>query len=184
MNQQNIQNQIEEKILSERKILLWGDVNEANAKYVFDRLMYLELDNPGKEIQLLINSGGGSLNYGMAIHDLMMGLKSPVSTICIGQAMSMASVILSAGKKGRRFILPYGEVMIHQPSWEIEGQTTDLEIKTRMLKKIKILGAEILAKNCNQPLEKVLKDLDRDYYLDSNEAVTYGIVDHVVESIF
>jgi ATP-dependent Clp protease protease subunit len=177
------QDLIDKRLLESRKIFLWGNVDEYSAKHVIERLLFLELEDNSKEIKLLINSGGGEVYSGMAIHDIMTGLKSPISTICCGSAMSMASIILSAGKKGRRFILPYGKVMIHQPNWGVNGQATDIEIRTKELLRIKKYGAEILSKNCNQPFEKVMRDEDRDYYMDSEEATNYGIVDEIINNV-
>lgn len=179
-----VQDVIDYKLLKERKVFFWGEVGDELAKQVIERLLYLELTDPGKEIQLLINSPGGSVYAGMAIHDVMVGIKSPISTICCGTAMSMGSLILSAGTKGRRFILPFGKVMIHQPVWDISGQATDIEIRARELLRIKKYGAEIMSRNCGQPFEKVMKDEDRDYYMDADEAVEYGIVDKKTDSIF
>ncbi len=175
---------IDKRLLENRMIFLWGDVNEDSAKQVIKRLLFLELEDNSKEIKLLINSEGGEVYSGMAIHDIMMGLKSPISTICCGRAMSMASMILAAGKQGRRFILPFGKVMIHQPIWIVNGQASDIEIRTKELLRIKKYGAEILSKNCNQPFEKVMRDEDRDYYMDAEEAVNYHIVDKIINSVF
>ena len=122
----NTQDLIDKSLLENRKIFLWGDVDERSAKHVIERLLFLELHDESKEIKLLINSPGGEVYSGMAIHDIMTGLKSPISTICCGQAMSMASIILSAGQKGRRFILPFSKVMIHQPNWGVNGQASDI----------------------------------------------------------
>ena len=179
----NTQDLIDKSLLENRKIFLWGDVDERSAKHVIERLLFLELHDESKEIKLLINSPGGEVYSGMAIHDIMTGLKSPISTICCGQAMSMASIILSAGQKGRRFILPFSKVMIHQPNWGVNGQASDIEIRTKELLRIKKYGAEIISRNCNQPFEKVMRDEDRDYYMDSEEALKYGIVDKIINNV-
>ena len=172
---------IGKKLLEQRKVFLWGQVDDASARHVIDRLMYLELSDPGKEITFYINSPGGYVTSGMAMYDVMKSLKSPISTICMGLAASMGSILLSAGTPGRRFIFPHGKVMIHQPSGGAQGSSTDIEIQMREILKTKEIGARILATNCNQPLDRVLKDFERDYWMDAKESVDYGIVDGVAE---
>ncbi len=171
---------IEKRLLDQRKIFLWGVVDDDSAKHVIDRLFYLELENPGKEITLYINSPGGMVTSGFAIHDVMKAITSPVSTVCMGLAASMGSILLSAGTKGRRFVYPYGRVMIHQPSGGAQGTSADIEIATMEILKIKEIGAKVLAENCNQPFEKVMKDMNRDHWMNSAESVAYGIVDGVM----
>ena len=178
MNDQvKIQDIIDSKILSQRKVFLWGEVDDDSAKHVIDRLLYLELLEPGKEIQLIINSPGGQVTSGFAIYDTMNSITSPVSTICAGLAASMGSIILSAGKKGRRFVLPHARVMIHQPSGGAGGPASDIEIQMDEIIKTKKLGAEILAKNCKQTVDKIMKDFNRDYWMSADESIEYGIVD-------
>lgn len=145
--------------------------------------MYLEAIDPGKEITFYINSPGGIVTSGMVIYDTMQMISSPVSTVCMGMAASMASILLSGGKKGKRFIYPNGEVMIHQPSGGGQGTSADLEIMADQIRKTKLMGAEILAKNCGQTTEKIMKDFDRDYWMGAQESVEYGIVDAILTKI-
>ena len=171
----------DKKFIEQRKVFLWGAVDDKSAKEITDRLLYLEAIDPGKEIKFYINSPGGMVTSGMVIYDVMQMISSPVSTICMGMAASMGSILLSGGEKGRRFIFPHGEVMIHQPSGGGRGTSADLEIMALQILKTKQLGAKILADNCGQTLEKVMKDFDRDYWMDATESITYGIVDAVIE---
>jgi len=173
-----IQELIDEKLLHERKVFLWGQVDDNSAKHVIDRLMYLDLVS-NDEITLIINSPGGYVTSGFSIYDTIQSLKSPVSTVCSGLAASMASILLSAGAKGRRFIEPHAQVMIHQPSGGARGQASNIEIQAREIIKTRRLSAEILAKNCGQEVDKVLKDFDRDYWMNADESIAYGIVDGV-----
>ncbi|MEO7444282.1 MAG: ATP-dependent Clp protease proteolytic subunit [Ferruginibacter sp.] len=174
---------LDKKFIEERKIFLWTAVDEKSAKDITDRLMYLEAIEPGKEISFYLNSPGGMVTSGMVIYDTMQMISSPVSTICMGMAASMASILLSGGTKGRRFIFPHAEVMIHQPSGGGRGTSADLEIMAIQILKAKQLGAKILAENCGQTVEKVMKDFDRDYWLDAQESIEYGIVDAVMKTI-
>jgi len=171
------------KFIEQRKIFLWGIVEDKCAKELTDRLMYLESLDPGKEITFYINSPGGVVTSGMVIYDTMQMISSPVSTVCMGMAASMGSILLSGGKKGRRFIFPHGEVMIHQPSGGGRGTSADLEIMAEQIRKTKEMGAKILAENCGQPVEKVMKDFDRDYWMDANESISYGIVDTILKKL-
>ncbi len=171
----------DKKFIEQRKIFLWGAVDDKTAKDITDRLMYLEALDPGKEITFYINSPGGIITSGMVIYDTMQMISSPVSTICMGMAASMGSILLSGGDKGRRFIYKHGEVMIHQPSGGGRGTSADLEIMAVQIRKAKELGAKILAENCGQTYEKVMKDFDRDYWMDAQESIKYGIVDGVME---
>ncbi len=174
--------QIEKKFLDERVIFLWGQVNDKSAKEIVSKLIYLEKDKPGKKISFFINSPGGMVTSGMAIFDTMQLITSPVSTVCMGLSASMGSILLSAGTKGERYIYPYGEVMIHQPSvGYMQGRAADIEIHTKQIMKTREISAEILANNCSQPLEKILKDFDRDYWMDAKESIDYGIVDKIYE---
>ena len=166
MSQSKVKELIENKLLEERKVFLWGMVDDESAKHVIERLMYLDsLGND--EIQLIINSPGGYVTSGFAIYDTMMQVKSPVATVCSGLAASMGSILLSAGAKGRRMIQPHARVMIHQPSGGAQGQASSIEIQAREIIKTKEIGARILSENCNQPLEKVMNDFDRDYWMDA-----------------
>ncbi len=173
----------DKKFIEQRKVFLWGVVDDKSAKDISDRLMYLEALDPGKEITFYINSPGGMVTSGMVIYDVMQMISSPVSTVCMGMAASMGSILLSGGEKGRRFIFPHGEVMIHQPSGGGRGTSADLEIMAVQVLKTKQLGARILAANCGQTYEKVMKDFDRDYWMDAKESIEYGIVDHQVDKL-
>ena len=173
----------DKKFIEQRKIFLWGVVDDKSSKDITDRLMYLEALDPGKEITFYINSPGGMVTSGMVVYDTMQMISSPVSTVCMGMAASMGSILLSGGTKGRRFIYKHGEVMIHQPSGGGRGTSADLEIMAVQIKKTKELGARILAENCGQTYEKVMRDFDRDYWMDAQESIAYGIVDGVMEKI-
>lgn len=173
------------KFLEQRKIFLWGPVMDASARYIVNRLLYLESVDPGKEITFFINSPGGVVTSGMVIYDTMKMISSPVSTICMGLAASMGSILLSAGEKGKRLIYPSGRVMIHQPSIGglIRGQAADIAIHAKEIVKTKEMGARILAENCGQSYDKVMKDFDRDYWMNAEESLEYGIVDKMVDKI-
>ena len=175
--------QFDKKFIEQRKIFLWGVVDDKSAKDITARLLYLEAIDPGKEITFYINSPGGVVTSGMVIYDTMQMISSPVSTVCMGMAASMGSILLSGGAKGRRFIFPSGQVMIHQPSGGGQGVSADLEIMAIQIMKIKQLGARILADNCGQTFEKVMKDFDRDYWMDAKESVEYGIVDGLLDKL-
>ncbi len=175
-----IQETIQEKLLEERKVFLWGMVDDDSAKHVIDRLLYLDLLN-NKEIQLIINSPGGYVTSGFAIYDTIQLISSPVSTVCSGLAASMGSILLSVGEKGRRFIQPHAQVMIHQPSGGATGQASNIEIQAKEIIKTKELSARILAENCGQEYGKVLKDFDRDFWMNAEESIEYGIVDGILE---
>lgn len=172
--------QFDKKFIEQRKIFLWGVVDDKSARDITARLLYLEAIDPGKEITFYINSPGGVVTSGMVVYDTMEMISSPVSTVCMGMAASMGSILLSGGTKGRRFIFPHGEVMIHQPSGGGQGTSADLEIMAEQIRKTKELGALILAKNCGQTVEKIIKDFDRDYWMNPKESVDYGIVDKII----
>jgi ATP-dependent Clp protease protease subunit len=175
----------EELFFKNRNIYLWGPVEDKSAKDIVNRLLLLDADKPGKQINFYINSPGGVVTSGMVIYDTMRMIKSPVSTICMGLAASMGSILLSAGEKGKRFVFPHGEVMIHQPSLGgyFQGVSADLEIHAKQIQKTKLLGAQILSDNCGQPFDKVLRDLERDYWMNAKEALEYGIVDKIMEKL-
>ncbi len=175
--------QFDKKFIEQRKIFLWGVVDDKSAKDITARLLYLEAIDPGKEITFYINSPGGVVTSGMVIYDTMQMITSPVSTVCMGMAASMGSILLSGGAKGRRFIFPSGQVMIHQPSGGGQGVSADLEIMAVQILKIKQLGARILADNCGQTYEKIMKDFDRDFWMDAKESIAYGIVDGVMNKL-
>jgi ATP-dependent Clp protease protease subunit len=175
--------QFDKKFIEQRKIFLWGVVDDKSCKDLTARLLYLDAIDPGKEITFYISSPGGSVTSGLVVYDTMQMISSPVSTVCMGMAASMGSILLSGGTKGRRFIFPNGEVMIHQPSGGGRGTSADLEIMADQIKKTKSILDKILAKNCNQPYEKIVADSDRDYWMDAQESLAYGIVDGLLEKI-
>jgi len=174
-----VQDAIDSKFIEQRKVFLWGQVDDKSAKHVIDRLMYLDALET-KDIQLYINSPGGYVTSGFAIYDCIKSLKSEVSTICTGFAASMGSIILSAGQKGKRFIQPHARIMIHQPSGGAQGQASDIEITAKEIILTKELSAQILADNCGQSFEKVMKDFNRDHWMGAKESVEYGIVDAIL----
>jgi len=176
---------LEKYFFDKRSVHLWGVVDDKSAKDVVSKLLLLDADKSGEEIKFYINSPGGVVTSGMVIYDTMRMLKSPVVTICMGLAASMGSILLSGGVKGKRLIYPHGEVMIHQPSLggHIQGVSADLEIQAKQTKRVKDLGAKILADNCGKTMQQILKDFDRDYWMDAKEAMEYGIVDQIVEKI-
>ncbi|MDO6761463.1 ATP-dependent Clp protease proteolytic subunit [Tamlana sp. 2_MG-2023] len=173
-----VQDAIDSKFIEQRKVFLWGQVDDKSAKHVIDRLMYLDALG-SDDIELYINSPGGYVTSGFAIYDCIKALNSEVSTICTGFAASMGSIILSAGAKGKRFIQPHARVMIHQPSGGARGQASDIEITAKEIVITKELSAKILADNCGQDFEKVMKDFNRDHWMGAEESVEYGIVDGV-----
>lgn len=175
-----VQDQIDNQLLKERKIFLWGMVDDDSAKHVVDRLLYLDSLN-NEEIQLYINSPGGYVTSGFSMYDTIRAIKSPVSTICTGLAASMGSILLSAGEKGRRFIQPHARVMIHQPSGGARGPAADIEITAQEIIKTKELSAQILADNCGQSFERIMKDFNRDHWMGAEESVDYGIVDGILK---
>ena len=171
---------INKKYLEKRCVFLWGGVDDESAKHVIDRLLYLDAEKEGEDITLYINSPGGYVTSGMAIYDTMQMIKSPVHTVCMGLAASMGSILLSGGTKGKRLIFKHGRVMIHQPSLGgFQGTASDIEIQSKEILKTKELSAHILADNCGQTFEKVMKDFNRDHWLNAEEAVAYGIVDGI-----
>ena len=175
---QSIQKMIDLKFLDQRKIFLWGQVDDDSAKDIVSKLLYLESIKPGEKIEFFINSPGGIVSSGFSILDTMNLISSPVSTICMGLAASMGSILLSAGQKGERYIFPLGEVMIHQPSIGLlQGTAVDIEIQSKQIIKTKEIAAVILANNCNKTTEDIYKDFDRDYWMDAKESIEYGIVD-------
>ena len=176
---------MEKYFFETRAVHLWGIVDDKSAKEVTTKMLLLDADKPGEEIKFFINSPGGVVTSGMVIYDTMKMLQSPVTTICMGLAASMGSILLSGGVKGKRLIFPHGEVMIHQPSLGgyIQGVSADLEIQAKQTRRVKEIGAKILAENCGKKMEQIMKDFDRDYWMDAKEAVEYGIVDKVVEKL-
>ena len=176
---------MEKLFLEKRAVYLWGAVDDKSAREVVTKLILLDADKPGEEIKFYINSPGGVVTSGMVIYDTIKMIQSPVSTICMGLAASMGSILLSAGEKGKRYIYPHGEVMIHQPSigGYFQATSADIEIQAIQMEKTKQLGAEILAKNCGKSVEQILRDFDRDYWMDAEGAVQYGIVDHILDKL-
>ena len=167
-------------LLKERIIFLDGEVNDASASVIVAQLLFLEAEDPNKDIHLYINSPGGSVTAGMAIYDTMNYIKCDVSTICIGMAASMGAFLLSSGAKGKRYALPNAEVMIHQPSGGAQGQATEIKIVAEHILRTRSKLNNILAANTNQPLEVIERDTERDYYMSAEEAKEYGIVDTVI----
>ena len=176
---------LEALFFEKRSIYFWGVVDDKSAKDVVAKLLLLDADKPGEEIKLYINSPGGVVTSGMVMYDTMQMIKSPVSTICMGLAASMGSILLSGGTKGKRYIFPHGEVMIHQPSigGYIQGVSTDLEIQAVQTKKVKEISANILAKNCGKSFEQIMKDFDRDHWMNADEAIAYGSADKLLDKL-
>ena len=168
------------RLLRERVIFLVGPVNDQTANLVVAQLLFLESENPDKDISFYINSPGGSVSAGMAIYDTMNFIKPSVSTLCTGMAASMGAFLLAAGEKGKRFALPNSKIMIHQPLGGMQGQATDIEIHARDILRTKGTLNKILAERTGQPLEKIERDTDRDYFLEAEEAKAYGLVDQVI----
>lgn len=170
------------RLLKDRIVFLGEEVNDVSASLVIAQMLFLEAEDPDKDIALYINSPGGSISSGMAIYDTMQFIKPDVSTICVGMAASMGAFLLSAGTKGKRYALPNAEIMIHQPSGGMQGPATDMAIYAeRILKSKKKLNA-ILSEKTGQPLEKIEKDVERDYFMSADEAKDYGIIDKVITS--
>ena len=176
---QKVQDKIAQQQIDDRTIFLWGMVDDKAARHVVDRLLYLDSIS-NDEIKFYINSPGGYVTSGFSMYDTIKQIKSPVSTICTGLAASMGSILLSAGAKGRRFIQPHARVMIHQPSGGARGQASDIQITAQEIIKTKELSAKILAKNCGQKFDKVMKDFNRDHWMGADESVKYGIVDGIL----
>ena len=170
------------RLLKERVVFLVGPVNDVTANLIVAQLLFLESENPDKDVYFYINSPGGSVTAGMAIYDTMQFIKPHVSTLCIGQAASMGSFLLAAGEKGKRFCLPNSRVMIHQPLGGFQGQASDIEIHAREILSIRDRLNSMLAKHTGQPIEQIEKDTDRDRFMSATEAVEYGLVDKVLTS--
>jgi ATP-dependent Clp protease protease subunit len=169
------------RLLRERVIFLVGPVNDATANLVVAQLLFLESENPDKDISLYINSPGGSVSAGMSVFDTMQFIKPDVSTLCMGMAASMGAFLLAAGAKGKRFALPNSKIMIHQPLGGTQGQATDIEIHAREILKTREQLNKILAERSGQPLEKIQNDTERDYYMSADEAAAYGLIDKVID---
>ncbi|YCI27398.1 ATP-dependent Clp endopeptidase proteolytic subunit ClpP [Paenibacillus sp. Z6-24] len=169
------------RLLKDRIIFLGSEVNDMVANAIIAQMLFLEAEDPEKDIHLYINSPGGSITAGMAIYDTMQFIKADVSTICVGMAASMGAFLLNAGAKGKRFALPNSEVMIHQPLGGAQGQATDIEIRARRILKMRDKLNKILAERTGQPLERIEKDTDRDYFMTAADAQEYGLIDKVIE---
>ncbi len=176
---------IQKKFLEQRKIFLWGAVTDETAKDLTEKLLYLEAVGPGKEITFYINSPGGSITAGMAVYDTIKIITSPVKIVVTGMAASMGSILLSAAKKGNRYIYPHARVLIHQPliSGRMVGPASDINIQAKEMEKLRVELNQILATASGQPYEKVSKDSDRDFYLNAEEAIAYGLADHIVDKL-
>lgn len=170
------------RLLEDRIIFLSGEVNSQSANSVVAQLLYLETKDPSKDISLYINSPGGSVTDGMAIYDTMNYIKCDVSTICVGFAASMGAFLLSSGAKGKRYALPNSEIMIHQPSGGVSGQASEIAIVAEHILKTRAKMNRILAENTGKALSQIERDVDRDYYMDANEAMNYGIIDKVYKT--
>ncbi len=169
------------RLLKDRIVFLGDGIDDHVANLVVAQLLFLESEDPDKDISLYINSPGGVISSGMAIYDTMQYVKCPVSTICVGQAASMAAVLLAAGAPGKRFALPYARIMIHQPSGGSQGQAVDIEIQAKEILRLKDILNRILVQHTNQPLKRVAADTDRDFFMSAEEAVRYGMVDRVID---
>lgn len=170
------------RLLEDRIIFLSGEVNDQVASSIVAQMLYLETKDPSKDISLYINSPGGSVTAGMAIFDTMNYIKCDVSTICIGLAASMGAFLLSSGTKGKRYALPNSEIMIHQPSGGVQGQASEIAIVAENILKTRAKLNQILSENTNQPLEKIARDVERDFYMDAEEAHEYGLIDKVFKT--
>ncbi|MDR0647325.1 MAG: ATP-dependent Clp protease proteolytic subunit [Puniceicoccales bacterium] len=173
---------IQKKFLDERKVFLWGEIDDDSAKEVTERLIYLELENSGKDISFYINTPGGSITAGMAIYDTMQLIHSPISVIVTGLAASMGSILLCGAPKGHRYVYPHARVLIHQPliMGRIEAPAVDIHIQAKEMEKSREELNKILANASGQSLEKIMKDTDRDFYLNAEEAIAYGLADKIV----
>lgn len=169
------------RLLKERVIFLVGPIDDYMANLVVAQLLFLESENPDKDIHLYINSPGGVITSGLSIYDTMKFIKPDVSTMCIGQAASMGAFLLSAGAKGKRFALPNSRVMIHQPSGGAQGQATDIEIQAREILYLREKLNRLMAEHCGQTIEKVAGDVERDYFMNSEQAKNYGLIDHIID---
>jgi ATP-dependent Clp protease protease subunit len=174
---------MQKKFLDQRKIFLWGAVTDETAKDITEKLLYLESDAPGKDITFYMNTPGGSVTAGMAVYDAMHLVTSPITVVVTGMAASMGSILLCAAPKGRRLLFPHSRVLIHQPliSGRMVGPATDINIQAKEMEKLRAELNEILAKASGQPLERINRDTDRDFYLNAEEAIAYGLADRIVD---
>ena len=169
------------RMLKERVIFLVGAIEDYNANLVVAQLLFLESENPDKDVHLYINSPGGAVNSGLAIYDTMQFIKPDISTVCIGQAASMGAMLLAGGAKGKRYCLPHARMMIHQPLGGFQGQATDIEIHAKEILRIRERLNQILVKHTGQDLKKIEQDTDRDFFMDGQEAAEFGLIDKVIE---
>jgi len=169
------------RLLKDRIVFIGGPIDDSMANLVIAQMLFLQGEDPDKDINLYVNSPGGSVTSGLAIYDTMQYVKPQVSTVCVGLAASMAAVLLAAGAKGKRYALPYSRVMIHQPAGGTSGQATDIEIQAREILRIKRITHEILARHTGQPVDRIEQDTERDYYMSAQEAKDYGIIDNIFE---
>lgn len=176
---------IQRKFLEERKVMLWGEVNDRSCREVTERLLYLEAAEPGKEITFLLNSPGGSITAGMAVFDTMRLISSPIKVIVTGMAASMGSILLCGAAEGQRFLYPHSRVLIHQPliTGRMWAAAVDINIQAEEMEKLREELNQILAESSGQPLKKIQKDTDRDFYLNAKEAIEYGLADAIIENI-
>lgn len=172
------------RLLKDRIIMLSGEINDVVASSIVAQLLFLEAEDPEKDIYLYINSPGGVITSGFSIYDTMNYVRPDISTICIGQAASMGAFLLSSGTKGKRYALPNARIMIHQPLGGAQGQATDIEIQAKEILRMKQVLNEILAKNCSQKLPKIIKDTERDFFMSAEESCEYGLVDKVLDKSF
>lgn len=176
---------IQKKFLDQRKIFLWGAVTDETAKDLTEKLLYLEATDPGKDITFYINSPGGSITAGMAVYDTMQLVTSPITVVVTGMAASMGSILLSGAKKGRRLLYPHSRVLIHQPliSGRMIGPASDINIQAKEMEKLRLELNQILANASGQPLERINRDTDRDFYLNAKETIEYGLADRIVDKV-
>lgn len=167
------------RLLKDRIVFINGEINDDTADLVIAQILFLESENPDKDISIYINSPGGSVTAGLAIYDTMQYVKCDIQTICMGQAASMAAILLAGGSKGKRFTLPSSRVMIHQPRGGIQGQESDISIQAKELIRLKKLSIEYLAHHTGKTAETVAKDMERDYFMTAEDALNYGIIDHI-----
>jgi len=168
------------RLLKDRIIFVGEQVHDGMANTIIAQMLFLESEDPDKDINLYINSPGGSVTAGLAIYDTMQYIRPGIATICMGQASSMGALLLAAGAKGKRFALPHSRIMIHQPLGGAQGQATDIDIQAREIMKIKRIIHEILAKHTGQPMDRIRQDTERDFFMDSKEALDYGLVDRII----
>lgn len=171
------------RLLKDRIIFIGTPIDDDIANIIIAQLLFLAAEDANKDINMYINSPGGVVTAGLAIYDTMQYLKCPISTICIGQAASFGAVLLAAGEKGKRFVLPNARIMIHQPLGGAQGQATDIEIQTKEIMRIKKMLSEIMSRHTGQPIAKIEKDSERDFYMSAQEAVDYGLVDEVISTV-